>query len=180
MNIKKSKQDKINRSGNQLLISGAAGKPDKLRITTDHPGINNCLDFVARNFRRPIQLKHLAKASGLSRRGFVKAFNKHVGEKPGVLLRTVRLEHAKRLLMEQDLNSADIARQCGFRSHNTFAVAFQRDIGMAPKQFQLRYLFALRRHYRRLEVLSPDFQSLAHRDFPAVQDDQYLMRPAVA
>jgi transcriptional regulator GlxA family with amidase domain len=108
-------------------------------IATKHGGVNRSLAFMAKKFCQPIAVKDLVAISGLSRRGFFKAFEKHVGANPGAVLRHARLEYAKRLLTGQDLKLKAIAQRCGYRRKNTFCVAFQRTTGMAPKQFQRRY-----------------------------------------
>ena len=101
-----------------------------------HVGIANCLRFMATNFNRTIGVADLARVSGLSRRGFHRAFQKHTGLIPGQELRRLRVQHAKRLLVEGDLSLNDIAYQCGYRSANTFWVAFREVTGLAPKKYQ--------------------------------------------
>ena len=78
----------------------------------------------------------------MSRRGLAKAFQKNLGMGLGSYLRQVRLEHAKRLLVNNDLRLNEIARRCGYRSVNSFCVAFQRQMCIAPMQFQRQYLLA--------------------------------------
>lgn len=111
-----------------------------------HVAVAKCVEFMVRNFSEPIQMKHLVKASGMSRRGFCKAFNKTVGLNPGAALQGMRIEHAKRILAEHDFVLKQIARQCGYRSENTFCVAFQRAVGMPPKKFQRQYWLEMCRH----------------------------------
>jgi AraC-like DNA-binding protein len=125
---------------------------EKPGIVTRHGGVNKSLDFLAKNFNRPIQLKDLAKVSGLSRRGFNSAFEKQTGEYPGAVLRRIRLEYAKRLLTEQDMTLTEIARKCGYRSQNTFCVAFQRTVGISPKKFQRAFLLQICRLQRQWQV----------------------------
>jgi AraC-like DNA-binding protein len=114
-----------------------------LDIATKHADIERSLDFMTQNFCEPIQLRDMVKVSGMSRRGFCKAFNRKVGANPGAVLRHIRIEYAKRLLVECDLSLRQIAQQCGFRSENTFCVAFQRAVGMPPKKFQRQYWLAI-------------------------------------
>jgi AraC-like DNA-binding protein len=101
-----------------------------------HQPIARSIAFMTQNYCLPIQLKDLVKVSGMSRRGFIKAFNKHTGWTPGAALRQMRIEHAKHLLLTEDLSLSQIARHAGFSSANTFCVAFQRAEGIAPKKFQ--------------------------------------------
>lgn len=115
---------------------------------TGHAGIDRSLGYLRGNYCRPIQLKHLVKVSSMSRRGYFKAFQKHVGVNPGMFLRSLRIQHASQLLMEQDFDLKQIAPLCGFRSVNTFCVAFQREKGMSPKRFQRQYLLSVCRTYR--------------------------------
>jgi AraC-like DNA-binding protein len=103
---------------------------------SNHEAISRSLRFMAQNFSRPIKLGDVIVISGMSRRGFLKAFSRHVGFAPGSFLRQARIEFAKRLLTEQDLPLKTIAEIAGFRSENTFWIAFKRATGMAPKQFQ--------------------------------------------
>jgi transcriptional regulator GlxA family with amidase domain len=102
----------------------------------NHTALSQSLQFMAQNYRRQIRLGDIVMASGMSRRGFTKAFSRHVGRTPGSVLRQARIEFAKRLLMEQDLPLKTIAAITGFRSENTFCIAFHRSTGMAPKKFQ--------------------------------------------
>ena len=104
--------------------------------TSNHKAVFRSLQFMAQNYTRPIQLSDVVVASGMSRRGFMKAFSRHVGHTPGSLMRQARIEFAKRLLIEQDLPLKTIAAVIGFRSENTFCIAFTRATGTAPKKFQ--------------------------------------------
>lgn len=112
----------------------------------NHPAIDRCLGFMAQNFHQPIQLHDLVIVSGMSRRGFCNAFHRCLGANPGAFLRQLRIEHAKRLLTEYDLLLKQVARQCGFRSENTFCVAFQQATKTSPKKFQREYWLAIYRN----------------------------------
>lgn len=91
---------------------------------------------MAVNCSSPIKLKDLEKVAGLSRRGFQKAFRKHAGSSPGQVLRHLRIENAKRLLTESDVKLEIVASHCGYRSANTFCIAFRQVVGVSPKKFQ--------------------------------------------
>jgi len=101
-----------------------------------HAGVMRSIEYINQNFPDPLQSSELATASGMSPRGFIKAFYKHVGETPGAMLRRLRIDYAKRLLTEEDLPLKAVARKVGFVSENTFCVAFQRATGLSPKKFQ--------------------------------------------
>lgn len=117
--------------------------------TVKHAGIGRSLGFLSKKFSEPIQLADLVKVSGMSRRGFSKAFQRNVGANPGAVLRHIRIEHAKRLLVEDDLSLKQLARRCGYRSENTFCVAFRRSTKMSPKKFQRQHWLGIYRRQNR-------------------------------
>lgn len=116
-----------------------------LKNGVSHVGVNRCLRFLTKHFSRPIRLEDLVKTAGMSRRGFIKAFNRHIGLTPAAVLRQMRIEYAKQLLVEEDLPLKVIASRTGFRSENTFCVAFSRAMGMPPKKYQRQVWLADRR-----------------------------------
>jgi len=101
-----------------------------------HAGIARCVRFIALNFHRPIKVADLAQLSGLSRRGFIKAFQRHTGNCPGQLLIQLRIELAKRLLTGSEVTLAELALACGFRRMNSFSVTFRQEVGLSPMQFR--------------------------------------------
>ncbi len=140
-----------------------------------HPGIHRSLDYIFRYFRDPITPSDLARLCGMSRRGFYMAFQKKVGASPGAILRGCRIEYAKQLLIEDDLLLTQIAGQCGFRSVNSFCVAFQRAVKMSPKRYQRRCWLAVCRELKKgavhgsqtaPDVLSP--ASLGGQSIPLI------------
>jgi transcriptional regulator GlxA family with amidase domain len=91
---------------------------------------------MAAHFQKPFQLHDLVAESGMSRRGFIKAFNKHICHPPAAVLRQMRIDQARHLLVTERLSLKELAERVGFRRINTFCVAFQRVVGIAPKKFQ--------------------------------------------
>lgn len=129
-----------------------------LFVTASHEAVSRSLHYMVRNFTRPIQLEAVVKVSGMSRRGFYKAFNKDIGQTPVSILRQMRIEYAKQLLLAEDLPLKIIASRTGFRSENTFCVAFQRAMGMAPKKYQRQVWLAERRNQQKSGI--PSLQML--------------------
>ena len=108
----------------------------EIQLQVQHVNVNRALKFMARNHHQPFRLPRLVAIARMSRRGFLKAFLKHTGMRPGQLLRQIRIAQSKRLLIENDLQLARIAAMSGYERLNSFCVAFKRETGMAPKQFQ--------------------------------------------
>lgn len=136
----------------EARVSIALASSFPARNQGGHVGVSQGLEFMVRNFSRPIQLEDVVKASKMSRRGFCKIFKKKVGINPGLFLRCLRAERAKLLLIQQDLKLREIAALCGYRSENTFCVAFLREVGMSPKKFQREYLLSVCHEYRQANI----------------------------
>lgn len=103
-----------------------------------HAGVARSLRYIQQNYQRPIRVADLVKLSGLSPRGYMKAFQRHTGLPPGKLLRRLRIEWAKGLLLERKHTLAELTEACGFKRLNSFAVTFRREVGMSPMQYRLR------------------------------------------
>jgi transcriptional regulator GlxA family with amidase domain len=140
MKSKKSVKLKLRRRVSAIPLKGLEDR-DRFNAS-NHKAVSRSLKFMAKNYMRPIQLGDVVVASRMSRRGFVKAFSRHVGRAPGSFMRQARIEFAKRILIEQDLPLKAIATIIGFRSENTFCIAFNRATGMAPKKFQRQALLS--------------------------------------
>jgi AraC-like DNA-binding protein len=121
-------------------------------FSANNAGVDRCLDFIVKNFFKTIRLRDLAVISGMSRRRIYLAFRKSVGMGPGVVLRYVRIEYAKRLLAENDLTLRQVAQLSGYHSENTFCVAFQREVKISPKVFQKQQLMETYRDPRPNEI----------------------------
>lgn len=117
-----------------------------------HRGVARSLKFMAAHFQTPVQLQDLVVESGMSRRGLIKAFHKHVGRPLAAVLRQMRIEKARHLLVTEDLSLKELAERVGFRSANTFCVAFQRVVGIAPKKFQRLNWLAICQQSQQTEV----------------------------
>ena len=83
-------------------------------------------------------MKDLVGVAAMSRRGLHNAFLAHVGRTPGEELHRVRIERGKELLRDSRDKIETLAGMCGYRSPNSFCVAFKQATGLSPKQFRDR------------------------------------------
>ena len=122
-------------SNNKLTLPGRSQPQSNTVLMPQHKRVAQCLVFIARNRTRAIQVKDLIRISAMSRRGLHKAFKRHLGRTPGKELEIARIERSKKLIVEAGLKSDELAAVCGYRSVNTFYVAFKRVVGMSPGDF---------------------------------------------
>lgn len=105
-------------------------------LAVNHSGVARGLQFLLEHHHEPIGVDDLARAAAMSRRGFHQAFVEHIGRPPGHELQRVRIEHAKKLLVQSDRKMRIVGEDCGYQSANSFWFAFKQATGMSPEQFR--------------------------------------------
>lgn len=101
-----------------------------------HEGLAKALRFIARHFSESIDIDHVARTAGMSRRGLHQAFVDNLSRTPGEHLRSTRIENAKRLLCETDQKVESVATASGYRNVNSFFIAFRQACGVPPGEFR--------------------------------------------
>jgi transcriptional regulator GlxA family with amidase domain len=94
--------------------------------------------FMRENLERPLQLEDLARAAGLNRHYFARAFKKAAGESPMRALATMRIEAARDLLLHTTLPLKYIAAKTGFADEAHLSHTFQRVLGHSPGSLRRR------------------------------------------
>jgi AraC family transcriptional regulator len=89
-------------------------------------------DMLLANLNGQIGLEDLARACGLSRSHFARAFKGTAGMPPLQWLGIQRVERAKDLLLNSTLPIDQIAHHCGFADQSHFTRAFQKVVNATP------------------------------------------------
>ncbi len=87
---------------------------------------------------QPWTLEALAARVGLSRTGFAARFRDAVGDTPLQYLRTIRMQHAMRLLSETSHSLEQLALAVGYHDAFSFSKVFKRTVGVSPRDFRRR------------------------------------------
>ncbi|MEN9017411.1 MAG: AraC family transcriptional regulator [Hellea sp.] len=90
------------------------------------------VEFIHKNFHETITIEKLAKLSFLSVSALERRFKKHMGQTPKNYISEVRLDNARRLLIENKRPIIEIANQCGFSEHSYFSKQFKKMYGISP------------------------------------------------
>jgi len=113
-------------------------------LAINHKGLSTSLRYIMEHCQQPINVEDVVAAAGMSRRGLHKAFLGILGRTPGQELQRVRMERAKRLLLETDHKVENIAEMCGFASLNSFSIAFKQAVQLSPKYFRQAFSASFR------------------------------------
>jgi LacI family transcriptional regulator len=108
-------------------------------LAVNHPGVAAALNFIYQNLHRPIAMRDVFRSVAMSRSGLEKAFREHFVRAPMEELRRVRLERAKKLLLETDDKILSIACATGLQTPNNLCRIFRENMGITPKQFRLQH-----------------------------------------
>lgn len=95
--------------------------------------------YLLDNYARPLRLGDIALHLDLSEEHLARVFRECTGETVLDMVRRLRLEKARRLLLSSNDNLSSIARACGYRSLAVFSVNFKRATGMSPGAFRTTY-----------------------------------------
>ncbi|HWD03020.1 MAG TPA: GlxA family transcriptional regulator [Amycolatopsis sp.] len=125
----------LQRPGNQAQMSMFLCGPPP-----EHRQVRDLTAFVAEHLAEDLGTPALARQAGVSTRQLTRLFDAHLGTTPGRYVRTVRAEHAARLLSGTDLPLAAIARRCGFGSTETLRQAFLDHFGTPPSAYRRMHL----------------------------------------
>jgi LacI family transcriptional regulator len=118
-------------------------------LAVPDPKVGRAVRFIFEHYGEiNIGVPEIAAVSGLSRSALDRAFFKFLRRSPAQELLKVRIENAKKLLLESDLKAHEVANRTGFSSIVHFSQAFHRLTGERPS------------HFRRQARLSTEQQSL--------------------
>ncbi|MFN5804690.1 MAG: helix-turn-helix domain-containing protein [Opitutales bacterium] len=93
-------------------------------------------EFIKDNLGERLDIKKLARLSGLSVRQFERKFHKAYQMSPRAYLVRMRVAEACDLLRESDLRPSEIAYKSGFYDASDFSRQFRRAMKVSPTQYR--------------------------------------------
>jgi transcriptional regulator GlxA family with amidase domain len=102
------------------------------RLDGYDPRLAQAIRLMEAHIDRPLTVAAIAKRAGVTARTLEKTFLKSIGETPGAYCLRLRLNAARRLVLDTREPMADIAARTGFSSAAAFSRAFSRAFGRAP------------------------------------------------
>ena len=94
------------------------------------------LPFMRERLTEEIGLRQLADVAIMSPYHFLRTFREQTGVSPVRFLGALRVEAAKRLLIETDDGILDICYRIGYSSLGTFSSRFTQLVGLSPGRFR--------------------------------------------
>lgn len=92
--------------------------------------------FIGDHLASPVSVADLARHANMSSSAFAHAYPRLAGESPASTVRRLKLEAAKRFLLQDGLSVKQCAEQLGYSSEFHFSRLFKRVEGMSPSHFR--------------------------------------------
>lgn len=102
------------------------------RLENDEPRIATAVRLMEKNIESPLPIKRIAAQIPISVKMMELLFHKHLGQTPGKYYQRLRLNAARKLLLDSRLSILDISIRCGFESQSSFSRCFKRQFLHAP------------------------------------------------
>ncbi|CAA0116900.1 HTH-type transcriptional regulator CdhR [BD1-7 clade bacterium] len=93
-------------------------------------------DYIRQNYTKPIDFDHLATSMGIGIRSFQRRFKQAFSLSALQYQQSVRIQNAKDLLKDSNLNIQDIAVLLGYADASHFAQVFKKHAAQTPKAFR--------------------------------------------
>lgn len=104
--------------------------------------IKKARKIIESNLINPFSINELSKKVGLNNYKLKVGFNEVYNTTPFSCLRSLRMEKAKDILIqEKETNIMEIANRVGYSNSSHFAVAFKKEYGINPSVFRKRFSF---------------------------------------
>ncbi|HLA32226.1 MAG TPA: transcriptional regulator FtrA [Pseudomonas sp.] len=106
---------------------------------TPRNDLSGVMQWARERLDQPLDVRQLASRAAMSERTFLRHFSEATGSAPKAWLQHERLARARELLESTELSSDSIAEMCGYRSVESFRVAFRGTVGLPPSVYRERF-----------------------------------------
>jgi AraC-like DNA-binding protein len=137
-----SKRPLLNEEGKPIGSYGISRHLDKTSLAlSGMDALKEPVAYVRKNYMQNICLEELADITHISISALERRFKKYLGKTPKQFINEVRLENARRLLIETNLAIVIIANDTGYSEHSYFSRQFQKLFKQSPSAFRKEHCF---------------------------------------
>jgi AraC-like DNA-binding protein len=107
---------------------------------TENDRINTIYNYSLANFKRKIQMEEMAGVANISPNSFCRYFKSRTRKTYTQFISEIRVGHACKLLIEDNMNVKQICYESGFHNFASFHKHFKVITGKSPLSYQKTYL----------------------------------------
>jgi LacI family transcriptional regulator len=108
-------------------------------LAIDDEMVRDALRLIRARAHEDIRVSDVVRELAVARRALEQRFVRLVGRSPAEEIRRVRIEEAKRMLVETDRSIAEISRATGFGHQDLLSRVFRRSVGLTPTEFRRQH-----------------------------------------
>src|ERR1044072_6069961 len=111
---------------------------NKDTIASHRSAVERVITSARERLCEPISLRDMSRVAYISEFHFNRVFHQITGLPPAKFISAMRLDEAKRLVLNNDRSITDISFEVGYNSLSPVARRFTQRVGLGPREF--RYL----------------------------------------
>lgn len=123
---------------NITVLSSIGFKQDP--VESENERINAIYDYSMRNFKRNIQLEEIASVANISPNSFCRYFKSRTRKTFSRFLIEIRVGHACKLLIENNLSIKQLCYESGFNNFTSFHKYFKMITTKSPLAYQKEFM----------------------------------------
>jgi len=109
-------------------------------VESENDRINAIYDYSLMNFKRKIQLEEIAAVANISPNSFCRYFKSRTRKTYSQFLIEIRVGHACKLLIENNLSIKQLCYESGFNNFTSFHKYFKIITGKSPLNYQREFM----------------------------------------
>lgn len=106
-------------------------------VSSHSKGFDDVVQYIMKNFNKRHTLKDLSERFNISAAYICELFAKHYESSLIIFLNDIRMNEARRLILETDTPLKEIAIFCGYQKYHYFCRVFKTHFGKSPSQLRV-------------------------------------------
>lgn len=98
--------------------------------------MQEAVSYLYRNYARPVDMAEVSNHISMNYTMFSAEFKKYTGQKFSAWLNRLRIEKAKKLILDSDLKLNEVGVKVGFEDAARFTKVFREETGMTPSMYR--------------------------------------------
>ena len=109
-------------------------------VEAENDRINSIYEYSVKNFKRKIQLEEIAAVANISPNSFCRYFKSRTRKTYSQFLIELRVGHACKLLIENNVSIKQLCYESGFNNFTSFHKYFKYITGKSPLNYQKEFI----------------------------------------
>ena len=123
----------------QILIALLKSTQKEYLSTKTQEKILPAIEYILKNYDKPIKNDELARLTGFSTVYFRKLFTKCYGVSPIVYIHQLRISKGKEMLKSEGISITEVSDTLGYQNIYDFSRTFKKHVGLSPSKYIKQY-----------------------------------------